>query len=191
MLTATYSLVAITAEQDNARSILRRLQHYIQTTWNGLQSIDFAAIETSFNRLMQFDEYCHSRKIEMYLIPALRSASREAELLIAELDVLSTKASNALRSIGDQLAAAFDRSNIKVNEVYHSMELYCHHMLARLDREEGELLPLAKRVFSIEDWFSVAAQFLSDEAGATGRKRDVFQRQRATGKSGTTTVDVR
>ncbi|WP_292934322.1 hypothetical protein [Noviherbaspirillum sp.] len=171
MLTATYSLVAIAAEQDKARRMLSRLRHCFQSAWRGLQSFDFAFLETAFNKLMQFDKFCRNRKIELYLIPAIRTVSDEADALIGELDALSAKAACFLRSAGDQLAGAYDLGSIKVNEVIHAMESYCDKIVTRLDREEKELLPLARRLFSIEDWFSIAAHFLSEDAVACGRRR--------------------
>ena len=179
MLTATYSLVAIAAEQDKTRSMLQRLQQYFQTTWKGLQSIDFTFLETAFSKLMQFDRHCRSRKLEVYLVPALRAASREADALIAELDSLSTSGMTILRSLGELLTETFDRSAIKVNQICHAMESYCDYLRIRLDREERELIPLARRVFSVEDWFTIAAQFLSDDTQAQGGSRQT-RRERTT-----------
>jgi hemerythrin-like domain-containing protein len=169
MLTATYSLVAIAAEQDKTRTMLSRLQQYLQATWRGLQNIDFSFLETTFGKLMQFEKYFGARKLERFLVPALRGADREAESLVAELDALRVKSANILRSLGDQLAAAFEMSSVKINQICHAMESYCGYMLVRLEREERELIPLARRLFSIEDWFKIAAQFLSDDGDGEGR----------------------
>lgn len=164
MLTATYSLVTIAAEQERVRSILRRVQQYLQTTWDGLQHIDFGFLDTAFGKLLQLDKYCQSRKIEMYLIPALRRASKEADALIIELELLTAKSADTLRSVGEQLASTFDLSSVKVNEICHAMELYCGNVAIRLEKEDKELFPLAQRLFSVDDWFSIAAQFLADGA---------------------------
>lgn len=171
MLTATYSLVAIAAEQDNARSRLDRLQQYIHSAWKSLQNIDFGFIENALNKLMQFDKYCRTRKIEMYLIPALRNASREADALVEELDALSSTATSILRSIGEQLTAAFFAGRIRFSEICQAMDLYCRKLAVRLEREDHELLPMARSHFSTEEWFSIAAQLLSDETTALGRRR--------------------
>lgn len=171
MLTATYSLVAIAAEQDKARNMLHRIQRYIQSTWKGLQNIDLTFLETAFNKLMQLDKYCHCRKIEVHLIPALRGVSRDADALIVELESLSVKGLNILRSVGDQFACAFDMSSGRGNEMCRAMGRYCDNLFTRLEKEEKELLPMVRRLFSIEDWFAVAARFLSDDADAYGRKR--------------------
>lgn len=169
MLTATYSLVAIAAEQDKTRSMLSRLQQYIQASWKGLQNIDFSFLETTFGKLMHFDRHFGARKLERYLIPALRNAGRDAEALVVELDALRVAGANILRSLGEQLAAAFEVSSGKINQICHAMESYCGQMLVRLEREEHELIPLARRLFSIEDWFKVAAQFLADGGDSGGR----------------------
>ncbi len=176
MLTATYSLVAIAAEQDKTRSMLQRLQQYIHASWKSLQNIDFTFVETAFNKLMHFDKCCHRRKLEVYLIPALRNVSREADVLIAELDALSTNGMAILRSLGDLLADTFDKSAIKMNQICHALESYCDCLRMRLDREERELIPLARRVFSVEDWFNIAAQFLSDDTEVDGRRQTRRQR---------------
>ncbi|HJV85480.1 MAG TPA: hypothetical protein VJ698_08365 [Noviherbaspirillum sp.] len=174
MLTSTYSLVAIGAEQDKARSMLGRLKQYFQATWRGLQGFDFAFLETAFNKLVQFDKFCRNRKIELYLIPAMHGVSQEAEALIEEIEALSAKAARLLHFVSDHLAGAFDLGSAKVNEVFHAMESYCEKISMRIDREEKELLPLAQRLFSIEDWFSIAAKFLAEDAAAFGRRRQVI-----------------
>lgn len=171
MLTATYSLVAIAAEQDNARGVLSRVRQYIQATWKGFQNIDFAFLENAFNKLMQLDSYCRSRKLERYVIPALRNASRDAETLIAELEALSRKGMTLIRMVRDQLAASFEFNAVKANEICEAMECYCHHLSVRLEREERELIPLARRLLSIDDWFKIASQFLADESRGRGKGR--------------------
>ncbi|OWW19721.1 hypothetical protein [Noviherbaspirillum denitrificans] len=169
MLTATYSLVAIAAEQDKTRAMLSRLQQCLQSAWRGLQNIDFSFLETAFGKLMQFDRFVGARKLERILIPALRGAGREADQLVAELDALRAKSAGILRTLGEQLAEAFEASAVKINQICHAMDSYCGTMLTRLEREERELIPMARRLLSIEDWFTIAAQFLSDDDSADGR----------------------
>lgn len=183
MLTATYSLVAIAAEQDKTRTMLSRLQQYLHGAWRGVQKIDFSFLEAAFGKLMQFDKYFGTRKLERFLIPAMRTAGREAEHLVGELDSLSAKGAGILRSLGEQLAEAFESSAGRINQICHAMDTYCGTMLVRLEREERELIPMARRLFSIEDWFTIAAQFLSDDGDADGRHRGIaIQRCAFTGR---------
>jgi hemerythrin-like domain-containing protein len=168
MLTATYSIVTISTEQNKTCRILHRLQQHIRNAWNGLKNIDLASIESAFNNLTQFDKYCRSRKVEVHLIPAIRRVTSEADSLLAELEALSVSGMNILRSLREQLGRAYNEGVIRVNEVCNSMELYCSKLQNRLAKEEDELFPLARRLFSIEEWFSIAEKFLSDDAGGRG-----------------------
>ncbi len=171
MLTATYSLVAISAEQKNARSLLSRLQQYIHNCWKSLQDLDFPQLESAFNKLTQFDQYCHKRKVEMYVIPAVRGATREVDSLLAELESMSARGIDILRSVQDQLRHAFDQGVVKINELCKAMEIYCDNLLKRLAKEEEELLPMVGRLLTVDEWFSIAAQFLSDDAKQLKRRR--------------------
>lgn len=171
MLTATYSLVAIAAEQDNARSMLSRFRQYLQATWKGFQGFEFAFLEKAFNKLLQFDAYCRNRKLERFVIPALRNASKEADVLIGELDALSNKGLSLIRFVREQIASAVDVTTTRVSDIYAAMEHYCNYLFHRLEREERELIPLARRLLSIEDWFNIAAQFLSTDGGRRTKPR--------------------
>jgi hemerythrin-like domain-containing protein len=169
MLTATYSIVTISTEQNKTRRILHRLQQHIRNAWNGLKNIDLASIEATFNHLTQFDKYCRNRKVELHLIPAIRRIGNEADHLLAELEALSASGMNILRSLREQLGRAFQGGVIRVNEVCNSMELYCNKLQNRLAKEEDELFPLARRVLSVEEWFAIAEKFLADDAKRRGR----------------------
>lgn len=171
MLTATYSLVAIATEQDAARRVLCKLQQYIQNIWHGIQKIDFAFLDAAFDKLIEFDEYCGKRKLVVYVIPALRNATREADTLLAELDALSETGRSVLRSAREHLVTASEAGCAKLHEINLAMEMYCDRLHTRLTREEEELFPVLRRVLSVEEWFRIAAQFLSDDADADGRKR--------------------
>ncbi|MFD2273460.1 hypothetical protein ACFS07_26860 [Undibacterium arcticum] len=57
--------------------------------------------------------------------------------------------------------------------MYSSIELYCNNLLQRLTKEEDELLPLAQRVISSDEWFAIGAQFLSLDAENKARRQSV------------------
>jgi hemerythrin-like domain-containing protein len=170
MLTATYSIVTISTEQNKTRRLLHRLQQHIRNAWNGLKNIDLASVESAFNHLTQFDKYCRSRKVEVHLIPAIRRVGNQADSLLMELEAFSASGMNILRALREQLGRAFKGGVLRVNEVCNSMELYCNKLQKRLAKEEDELLPLARRLLSIEEWFAIAEKFLSDDAKVRRRE---------------------
>lgn len=166
MLTATYSLIAIAAEQMHVRSHLQSLQHRLQDALKGVHHPDCGFLDAVWSKLVQFDEYCRNRKMEVYLIPALHSTDRDADALISELESLSAAGAELLRSVGERIAAGCTAERAYTDELCMAMERYCSELAVRLDKEEQALLPLARRCLSTEAWFAVAAKLLVDHAGA-------------------------
>jgi hemerythrin-like domain-containing protein len=164
MLTATYSIVAFSAEQKKVCSALQRLRQYVDEALQKQSEPDLARIQSAFDLLSQFEQHCHSRKLEKVLIPAVRSSCREADGLVAELESMSDRALALLRSAQEQLRFAFDSGMVKLNELFDVMASYCDSLLKRFAREEEELLPLAMRSLTIDQWFDIAAELLSDDS---------------------------
>lgn len=162
MLTATYSLVALTAEQKNARSILSKLQAQIQSILHDLQSINRACVEHALIKLEQVEEYCHKRKVELYLIPAIRKTTHKADPILAELEGLSSHSMQLLRSLHEQLRNAFEQGGTEVRKIYSIIELYFHNLFTRLAKEEEELFPIVRALLPREEWFEIASKLLSE-----------------------------
>ncbi|HCY63806.1 MAG TPA: hypothetical protein DHV59_13470 [Oxalobacteraceae bacterium] len=163
MLTATYSLVALSVEQKNARSMLSRLHAQIQSILQDLHSINQACVESALSTLEKFEEYCHRRKVETYVIPAIRKSTRKADPILAELESLSSRSMGILRSLHEQWRNAFDQGVTGVKTICSGMEQYCHHLRERLAKEEEELFPMAMGLLPNEEWFDIAAKFLHED----------------------------
>lgn len=171
MLTATYSFVAISAEQKIARSILARLKQYVQSTLSNLQTIDVGTLESTLSRLAQFDSYCRARKVEMYVIPAMRGSSAEADQLIVELESFSVAAMHSLTSLYDSLHRVLEQETVEIVQLRVAMEQYCDKLFKRFAKEEEELFPLAHRWLSTDAWFAIGTQFLSDDGNKYAHRR--------------------
>src|SRR5690606_33706081 len=117
--------VAIAAEQEKTRSLLGRIQQFVEASWKDLRAIDFGFFEAGFQRILQFDQYLRSRKIEQVLIPALRGLSREADQLVAELDTLAARTRRLLQGAAAQLGARMEFSRVQVGQVCETMQAYC------------------------------------------------------------------
>ncbi|TFW09580.1 hypothetical protein E4K72_05315 [Oxalobacteraceae bacterium OM1] len=175
MLTATYSFVALATEQDNARSMLTRAQQFVQSAWHSLQGME--ALETAIAKLIQFDKYCRQRKLELHLMPLLRRIGGDTALLLGELDALAERAYGLLRSVRATVSDRPELPPSQLGDLWHGLYQYCEAGRERLDREERELFPLARRTLSVEDWFRIAAQFLSDDRPGSHARRGSSSRR--------------
>ncbi|MGO4376966.1 hemerythrin domain-containing protein [Pseudoduganella sp. RAF53_2] len=171
MLTATYTLVALSVEQANVRLSLLSFQKYVQSTFLRQQSLTLSQLEYACETLERLYQACHWRKIELYLIPALREATEQANQLLDELSRLNQNALSVIRRLQGELDSAGMRSEQQVTEVCEAIEAFCAAMLQRLEKEEKELFALARSAISGEAWFAIANQFLAHDAQMVEARR--------------------
>jgi len=171
MLTATYTLVALSVEQANVRLSLLSFQKYVQATFVQQQSLTLSQLEYACETLERLYQACHWRKIELYLIPALREATGQANQLLDELSRLNQNALAVIRRLQQELDGAHARSERQVAEICEAIESFCAALLQRLEKEEQELFALARSAISGEAWFAIANKFLAHDAQVVEARR--------------------
>ncbi|GAA4014377.1 hypothetical protein [Actimicrobium antarcticum] len=171
MLTAMYSLVAIRAEQKNVRSILGRLRYHIDSSRRELQATDLSLLELVMRRFFQFDAYCHARKVEVYVIPAIHCDDTAINNLLAELDAFSAAAMGILASLQEHHAEAREQGHVDHHQFFAEAEKYCETISCRLTKEDEHLFPEIGRLLTREDWFALGTQFLSDDGDKYAHRR--------------------
>jgi hemerythrin-like domain-containing protein len=164
MLTATYTLVALSVEQTSVRTSLQSLQKLLHSTLRHQPALTPMQVDVACDTIRRLYESCHWRKLDKFLIPALRRASGVADKLIDELDALSKAASDAMAAALHLVESAAVDSETRVRQFCAALERFCGALLERLEREERELFPMAGSVISGEDWFAIANQMLAHDA---------------------------
>jgi len=165
MLTATYTLVALSVEQTNMRVSLHAVQQLVQKSYARQSALTGGQADYVCDTLRRLYESCQGRKLDRFLLPALRrtSAGAGAEPLLCELDMLSRSAAEALGTACRLAAGSIDDED-GVDAFCLAIERFCLALELRFDREERELFPIARGVIAGEAWFAVANQMLAYDA---------------------------
>ncbi|WP_156398162.1 hemerythrin domain-containing protein [Duganella sp. Root336D2] len=171
MLTATYTLVALSVEQANVRLSLLSFQKYVQSTLLRQQRLTLSQLEYACETLERLYQACHWRKIELYLIPALQDATEQANQLLDELSRLNQSALSVIRRLQADLDSAVEYSEQQVTEICQSIETFCTVLLQRLEKEEKELFAIARATIGGEAWFDIANKFLAHDAQVVEARR--------------------
>ncbi|WP_288378849.1 hypothetical protein [uncultured Massilia sp.] len=156
MLTSTYTLVALSIEQASARHGLQALLERWQAGARRYAEPSRRQLELACDALRLAFDNCHWRKLDRFVIPALRRAGA-VQALLAELDALTLAAIEA-RADAHAAAALQDPGFAE------AVERCCTLLLQRLEREERELFPLARTHVPSEVWFAIANQMMAHEA---------------------------
>lgn len=175
MLTATYTLVSLSVEQAGIRVSLLAFQQYMHAQLRQQRQFSLAHLDYAgdwLNRLYQFGYW---RKIDQYLVPAIRQATPHADGLLAELNRLNHAALDSVNLVQRRAMAAVDSSEQQLEQQMEQLgaaiDSFCTALMARLEMEERELFALARRVIAGEAWFAIAYQFLAHDARVAENRR--------------------
>jgi hemerythrin-like domain-containing protein len=164
MLTATYTLVALSVEQASVRVSLQSFQKYLQANFAYQSALTPVQVEFAWKALQRLYDTCHWRKIETFLIPAIRKALPSSTQLFQELESLNGACADLLGVVDQCRTVRQVDSEAKVVQFCQAIDSFCSTMLRRLELEEKQLFPLARSVISGEAWFSIANRMLASDA---------------------------
>jgi hemerythrin-like domain-containing protein len=168
MLTSTYTLVALSVEQTTVRSALQSLVRELHALPDeGARLVPGQAAQLCA-ALRQVVDDCHLRKMDKFLVPAVRRVTSAADGLLRDLEQISRTASDALAAAEacvDAGARGVDRDGFQ-----DAVERCVGALRCRLEREEHELFPLARSLVRGEAWFAIANQMLAHDAVARERR---------------------
>ncbi|NHZ63649.1 hypothetical protein [Massilia genomosp. 1] len=169
MLTATYTLVALSVEQANIRKQVQTLQKLLHSAFAHQNALAAGQVGAACEMVKRLYENCHWRKIDMFLAPAIRKASPAAERLLLDLEELG-RAADAVGVLVVRLGVTALDTYASVAQFCAALDAFCSATLKRLEREEKELFPVARAVISGEAWFSIANEMLVHDAYEQDRK---------------------
>ncbi|KAB8045711.1 hypothetical protein GCN78_26830 [Janthinobacterium rivuli] len=179
MLTATYILVSLSVEQASIRMSLLAFQKYMHAQLRQQSRLSLAQLQYAGDWLNRLYQGGYWRKVEMYLIPAIRQAAPHADGLLDgllnEINGLNHAALDSINVVQQRAGAAIDHTELQAEQLCAAIDAFCATLLQRLEKEERELFVLARKVIVGEAWFAIAYQFLAHDARAQEARRGKAQ----------------
>jgi len=170
MLTSTYTLVALSVEQTTVRAALQSLLDELRALPGDFSTLAAGRAAQLCTALRQVYDNCHWRKLDKFLVPALRRCTAAADGLLEELERLSGQAAAAMGAAQACVGAA---DHPVPRDVFcDAVECCVGALRSRLEREEHELFPLARAAVGGDAWFAIANQMLAHDAYAQERRSD-------------------
>lgn len=176
MLTSTYTLVALSVEQTTVRMALQSLLDDLYALPGDAATLAAGRAAQVCASLRQAYDNCHWRKLDKFLVPALRRCTAAADGLLEELERLSEHAAGALAAAAKCIVAT-DRT-VPRAPFCAAVERCVAALRRRLEREEHELFPLARGLVGGEAWFAIANQMLAHDAYAQESRADARAEER-------------
>ena len=146
------------------RSVLLLLAQYR----NRGETPDFAVLRAMLFYIDEFPERLHHPKESKLLFPMLRSRSSEAAAVLNQLDRDHAQGEWQIRYVERTLLAFEIVGESRRAAFEEALQRYVDFYLAHMRTEELEVLPLAERVLTEQDWAELDAEFSLNRDPLTG-----------------------
>jgi hemerythrin-like domain-containing protein len=148
------------------RSILLLLaQHRRQSTLP-----DFAALRAMLFYVDEFPEKRHHRKESELLFPKLRARTPLSRELLDRLDGDHARGERNIRDLEHALLGFEMMGEPRRKAFEQAAERYAEFYFTHMSVEEKEILPLAEKVLTADDWAELDEAFLANRDPMTGHE---------------------
>lgn len=150
------------------RSILLLLeQHRREAT-----QPDFTALRAMLFYVDEFPEQRHHRKESELLFPKLRARTPLARDMLDKLDADHARGEHMIRELEHTLLGFEMLGEVRRSVFEQAAQRYVDFYLAHMAIEEREILPLAERVLTEQDWADLDEAFKANRDPLTGHEPD-------------------
>ena len=166
----------ILAEHAALAAMLRTLLMLIEQHRHKGTLPDFGVLRAMLFYIDEFPERLHHRKESELLFPKLRARTPLSRELLDRLDDDHARGERSIRHLEHSLLAFEMLGEPRRQAFDDAARHYVDFYLAHMALEEQELLPLAHRVLTDEDWDQLDAAFSANKDPLTGHEPDAVYR---------------
>lgn len=128
----------------------------------------FDALRAMIRYIDEYPERMHHPKEDQYLFARLEARSPEARPLVAALKAEHEKGATLVRELERALLLFEDAAPLGARDFLDAVDAYAEFHWKHMRREEDELLPLAERCLTPEDWRAIDEAFDSNRDPIAG-----------------------
>ncbi len=151
-------------------AVLYSLRYLARRIRDEVDPPDFRLLHAMLDYVVEYPDRWHHPKENQFLFKALRERAREAAHLVAQLEAEHEQGSRLITALKDALAR-FERGVPGARAPFiDAVEEYAQFQWDHIRKEEEQLLPLAERVLSDDDWESIATAFEENDNPLFGIK---------------------
>jgi len=161
-------LEIIRREHDALAALLRSITLLLQQRGGALEPADFAALRAMVFYIDEFPEKRHHRKESELLFPKLRARTPLHRDLLDHLDQDHGRGEARIRELERALLAYEVVGEPRRAGFETAARQYVDFYLGHMAMEEREVLPLAEKVLTADDWADLDAAFAANRDGLAG-----------------------
>jgi hemerythrin-like domain-containing protein len=172
----TKAVHIIWLEHANIASVLACLRYLVSEIDEGRWTPDFQLLADILDYMETFPEVMHHPKEEHYLFPALSRRRPEVAMLLERVHEEHDRGAEMLVDLQDKLEA-YEADAAMFGAFRNAAREYVDFERRHMAREDRELIPLAMKALTDEDWAAIEEAFSRNDDPLFGsRRRKEFDR---------------
>jgi nucleotide-binding universal stress UspA family protein/hemerythrin-like domain-containing protein len=165
-------LQALYDEHRTIAAVLRAMKQLVRDKRERGASIDREAFRAMIYYLDVFPERVHHPKEEHYLFEQLALRSPEAQAIVAELSCEHAGGADAIRRLQQASVRYEEAGEREFEELAKAVDHYVERYYAHMRKEESQLIPLAEKLLTKEDWAKCEAAFAAHHDPLSGAEQE-------------------
>lgn len=164
------TLTIIRDEHGALSAMLRSLSMLLAEHRRHRSLPDFSVLRAMLFYVDEFPEKLHHTKESDLLFPKLRARCPEVASVLERLDRDHARGEKAIRDLEHDLLAFEVLGEPRRAAFENAVERYIEFYLSHMAIEENEILPLALKHFTAQDWAELDEAFLANRDPLTGHE---------------------
>jgi hemerythrin-like domain-containing protein len=161
------------SEHRSISAVLHGLKELARIAQDALARPRFQVLRSMLRYIDEYPERLHHPKEDEHLFKRVVKRAPEARLLVEELQAEHEEGARLIRELERTLLFFEEGWPAGAREFQQAVDAYAAFHWKHMRKEEHELLPLAERVLTAEDWRAIERAFAANEDPVAGmRERD-------------------
>jgi hemerythrin-like domain-containing protein len=163
------ALDIIRAEHRSLASVLHALQYLARHIRDQGSAPDYGLLRLMVDYIDGFHQRFHHPKEDDYLFKAVRIRSHEGDTVLAELEAQHGEGDGWIQNLRDAISHLQASAGGDAAAFAKAVDTYADFHWKHMRMEEDELMPLAQRVLTAEDWKEIDAAFTANDDPMFGK----------------------
>ncbi|HEX5394389.1 MAG TPA: hemerythrin domain-containing protein [Rhodocyclaceae bacterium] len=151
-------------------AVLYSLRYLVRQMRDGEIPPDFVLLRAIFDYIVSYPDRWHHPKEDKFLFAAVKKRSREGDAIIAELLQEHENGHPLIEELKTLLIKFQQGDGAARTGFYEAAERYVEMEWQHMRKEEDQLMPIAERVLTPEDWDDIYRAFQENDNPLFGIK---------------------
>jgi len=162
-------------EHRSISAVLHALKQLARDAQDARVKPDFRVFQAMIHYIDEFPEQLHHPKEDQFLFPALVNRAPEAKKVVESLKAEHREGARLVRELERALVFFEDSWPAGAAEFLHTADAYADFHWRHMRTEELEILPLAEKRLTAQDWAAIDEAFDANQDPVAGVKEKDFQ----------------